>query len=151
MALRHLERILCYLEGELKARHAGLGEALVNVSRKAPKPYDKWLNELAKAIDYVYISNENSLEYKDFYTIWCKSLTILCENTQLSFQDITNLYDVGKALGYLDIESQQMNLALERERLHGTILELDKDLNSRMKNAVVMCFLGGLLTVIALV
>ena len=91
------------------------------------------------------------MEYKDFYTIWCKSLTILCENTQLSFQDITNLYDVGKALGYLDIESQQMNLALERERLHGTILELDKDLNSRMKNAVVMCFLGGLLTVIALV
>lgn len=183
-ALRQVERILCYIEGELKVRQARLGEALTDVSLKTPNPYSYWLSQLADMLEscticaevqseeYAYhmdnvlgdvseyaasddmkashILKGNTIEYKDFYTLWCKSLTTLRDETQLSFKDITSLYDVGKALGYLDIESQQMNLALERERLHSVILELDKDLNSRMKNAVVMSFLCGLLTVIAL-
>ncbi len=157
-ALCQVERILCYIEGELKVRHARLGEALTDVSLKTPNPYSYWLSQLADMLESCTTCAEvqskvydNTIEYKDFYTLWCRSLTTLRDETPLSFKDITSLYDVGKALGYLDIESQQMNLALERERLHSVIVELDKDLNSRMKNAVVMCFLGGLLSVIALV
>jgi len=150
-ALRQVERILCYIEGELTSRHARLGEALSNVSVKTSKPYSCWLSRLAQVLDNSTDCDGITAEAYDFYTLWCRSLIELRDNTQLSFGDITSLYDVGKALGYLDIESQQMNLRLERERLHAFILDLDKDLNSRMKNAVVMCFLGGLLTVIALV
>ena len=82
--------------------------------------------------------------------MWSKSLEILKVSTLLNTRDINLLRGVGKALGYLDIESQLMNLDMEKELIHNTVLELDKDIGVRMKNAIVLSFLGGILTVIAL-
>ncbi len=150
MALREIERILGYIEGELRCRHSILYEAMYNISLKSVQPYRSWLEKLSIDLERQASDYGIDNEYKDFYTLWCESLKYLMEETYLSFKDITKLYDVGKALGYLDIESQQMNLQLERELIHKHILELDKDIQARTKNAIVLCFLGGIMTVIAL-
>jgi len=147
-ALRDIERILSYLEGELRCRHSVLGEAFYNVAIKSREPYRRWLLELSEWVNPQ--ENEYKEKFEDFYSLWCNSLIQLKDNTFLNSKDIGQLYDVGKALGYLDIESQQMNLNLERELLHNSIRELDKDIGTRMKNVIVMCFLGGIMTVIAL-
>lgn len=149
-SLRELERILGYIDGELRCRHSVLYEAMYNVSLKSGQPYRLWLGRLSKELEAQGSVNDEASKYKDFYTLWCESLTYLMEETLLNSKDISQLCDVGKALGYLDIESQQMNLNLERELIHKHILELDKDINARMKNAIVLCFLGGIMTVIAL-
>ena len=150
LALREIERIIGYLEGELRYRHSTLGEALYSVSRKCATPYSAWLTQLGKAVDGQAEEFKDKTSYQDFYTIWCKSLDALRGSTLLNSRDINQLRDVGKALGYLDIESQQMNLNLEKELIHSTVLELDKDIGARMKNAIVLSFLGGIMTVIAL-
>ena len=147
--LREIERILGYLEGELRCRHAMLDEALHNVSLKTGHPFDIWLEELSHGIN-AQSTDVNNEEFVDFNSMWRQALGFLGNNTLLNSKDIIKLLDVGKALGYLDIESQQMNLNLEREQLHSHILELDKDLNARMKNVIVLSFLGGLMVVISL-
>ena len=149
LALREMERILAYLEGELRCRHSMLAEALYNVSFKSPAPYSSWLFELMKTVEG-QSKNVDKDDFVDFYTMWCQSLDNLRLGTLLGAKDISLFYGVGKALGYLDIESQQMNLNLEREHIHSYVLELDKDISLRMKNAIILCFLGGLMTVIAL-
>lgn len=150
LALREIERIIGYLEGELRCKHSTLGEALYSVSQKCIEPYSVWLKQLGKAVDGQAVELKDKTLYEDFYTMWSKSLDILRARTLLNSRDISQLRDVGKALGYLDIESQQMNLNMERELIHSTVLELDKDIGARMKNAIVLSFLGGIMTVIAL-
>lgn len=150
VALREIERIIGYLEGELRYKQATLGEALYNVSRKCSEPYNTWLNQLEEAVDGQAVELKDRTSYQDFFTMWSKSLEILKVSTLLNTRDINLLRGVGKALGYLDIESQLMNLDMEKELIHNTVLELDKDIGARMKNAIVLSFLGGILTVIAL-
>lgn len=150
VALREIERIIGYLEGELRYKQATLGEALYNVSRKCSEPYNTWLNQLEEAVDGQAVELKDRTSYQDFFTMWSKSLEILKVSTLLNTRDINLLRGVGKALGYLDIESQLMNLDMEKELIHNTVLELDKDIGVRMKNAIVLSFLGGILTVIAL-
>ena len=149
LALKEMERILAYLEGELRCRHSMLAEALYNVSLKSPEPYSSWLFELMRTVEGQREDMDKG-KFNDFYTMWYQSLEDLRHEALLAAKDISLFYDVGKALGYLDIESQQMNLNLEREHIHSYILELDKDVSLRMKNAVILCFLGGVMTVIAL-
>ena len=145
--LRELEHILAYLDGELRYRHSLLGEALHNVAGKTREPFRRWLLMLCENLDTQSIAYT---EYSDFYSMWRNSMGYLRDNTYLTNQDIDKLLDTGKALGYLDIESQQMNLNLERELIHNFIASLDKDIGSRMKNAIILCFLGGIMVVIAL-
>ncbi len=148
--LKEIDRILGYIEGELRCKHSMLAEALYNVSRKTKEPYSSWLFSLMSAVEGNGTVSHEAYGVDDFYSMWCKSLDELRPTSNLTSKDICQLYDVGKALGYLDIESQQMNLNLEREHIRETISELDKDIGARMKNAVVLCFLGGIMTVIAL-
>lgn len=150
VALREIERIIGYLEGELRCKHSTLGEALYSVSLKSTDAYRSWLNQLVKAVDGQVVELKDKASYEDFYSIWCRSLDTLKAHTLLNTRDINQLRDVGKALGYLDIESQQMNLNMEKELIHNTVLELDKDIGARMKNAIVLSFLGGIMTVIVL-
>ena len=49
-ALRELERIISYIEGELRYRHAVLNEALYNVSLKCGHPFDMWLGDLSQRL-----------------------------------------------------------------------------------------------------
>lgn len=150
--LKEIERILGFLEGELRVRHSTMDEALENVASKSGQPFKLWLKELAENIrtSQNYVDYNCSNEHIDLHDMWNKSLDKLLGRTSLNFKDIEQLQDVGRALGYLDIESQQMNLKMEMELIHQHILTLDKDLSVRMKNAVVVCLLGGIMTVIAL-
>lgn len=150
--LREIERILSFLEGELRVRQSTIDEALSCVAGKSVEPFKAWLDELAKDIraSRDYGNPSECVEHTDLYAMWYKSLEKLRGDTFLSYKDLEQLQDVGKSLGYLDIESQQMNLRLEMELIHQHILALDKELGSRMKNAVVVCLLGGIMTVIAL-
>lgn len=128
-----------------------LNEAIYNVSLKTYHPFTMWLKDLSDEIELQGSGVNKDGAFKDFYSLWCESLEGLKEQTLLTNKDLGQIYDVGKALGYLDIESQQMNLNLERELIHKHILDMDKDINTRMKNAIILCFLGGIMTVIALI
>ncbi|MGN0434997.1 MAG: stage III sporulation protein AB [Wujia sp.] len=162
--LKEIERILGYIVGEIRYNHALLYEACSRVSYKCGQPFRDWLSTLSNNL-----KNDDLLEIQDkeehnavlqesdhigentVSNIWSSSLEILQQQGHLKGDDIIVLNAIGNTLGYLDIYSQQMGIDLEREHIHMHISNLDKDLNNRMKVAITMGILGGILLVTFLI
>lgn len=88
---------------------------------------------------------------ESFVSIWIKSLDYIRENTKFKGNDIHIMESLGQALGYLDINTQQMSLKLEQENLQSIIRQADMELANKMKVSVVMGTLGGMMIVILLI
>lgn len=145
--LRELQRIVSYLEGEITYRHAVLSEACLLVAAKCGQPFKKWLEDLGN----VLALEDDERKPESFYESWCTSLAFLRENTKLKTGDMAVLNSLGQAFGYLDIQTQQMTLELEKENLSKIIKYADEGLVSHMRISVVFGVLGGLMIVIMLV
>lgn len=140
--LRQLERIINYIEGELRYKNALLGEALMSASYRCGQPFDSWLRKLS-----VQLEEGTDLS---FYSLWENSLIELEPYSALKKEDIRELFAVGQALGYLDIKSQSTSLSLEKENIHSSITKLDKSLYNNMKVSIILGTLGGIFLVILL-
>jgi len=141
--LRELERIIHYLEGEIRYKHAVLYEACINSSYKCGQPFDKWLYELG-------ISLKEQQKDERFDKLWAGSLDELLDATYLKNSDLEELYNLGQTLGYLDIKAQEHGLALEKENMHIKIKGLSEELTNKMKISVIMGILGAIFIVILL-
>ncbi len=144
--LRAVEKILIYLESEIRYKHSLISEALINASRKADKPFDNWLFYLGKRVD-----SDTVVETDGFYEIWISSLEMLRQDTCLSNEDIEELATVGQTLGYLDIEAHRAGLELELKSLHEKICEYSETLAGKMRISVIAGALLGIMIVIVLV
>ena len=141
--LRELERVINYLEGEIRYRHSILSEACLNASEKCGQPFNTWLNNLSLNLERDDIDG-------CFDDIWSESLKILEEKSALKREDIETLECLGHTLGYLDIRTQEMGLALEKESLHERVGRIAGELSNRMKISVIMGLLSGIFIVIML-
>ncbi len=141
--LRELERIINYIEGEIRYRHSILSQACRNAGLKTGQPFRQWLQVLGDEMESEYEST--------FQEIWDSSLKYLEEKSCLHRDDISRLCDLGRTLGYLDVESQTKGLTLEKDNIHEVIQKLDKGLAGNMKLSVVLGTLGGIFIVVILV
>lgn len=141
--LRELERLINYIEGEIRYRHSILSQACLNAGSKTGQPFKEWLCGLSKTV-------EEDCD-RGFIDIWEDSLKYLKSKSCLNKEDMERLYDLGRTLGYLDIESQKQGLMLEKENIHNVIQRLDKSLAGNMKLSVVLGTLGGIFIVVILV
>lgn len=145
--LRELQRIVSYFEGEITYRHAILSEACLLVAAKCGQPFREWLENLGNELAL----EDDERKPESFYESWCASLDFLKKNTKLKAGDIAVLKSLGQAFGYLDIQTQQMTVELEKENLSKIIKYADEELVSHMRISVVFGVLGGLMIVIMLV
>ncbi len=144
--LKSIERILMYLESEIRYRHSLIYEAFNNAAVKADKPFSMWLLNLGESL-YLYDTPDKD----SFYEIWCDSLEMLRYGTCLTNEDIEELAAVGQTLGYLDIEAHKAGLALEIDHFHEKIFEYNQTLTGRMRVSVMAGAVFGILVVIVLV
>lgn len=145
--LKELQRIMNYMAGEITYRHAVLGEVFLNAASKCEPPFDTWLAGLGDKLT----CSELEIMPESFVSIWIKSLDYIRENTKFKGNDIHIMESLGQALGYLDINTQQMSLKLEQENLQSIIRQADMELANKMKVSVVMGTLGGMMIVILLI
>lgn len=143
--LHELQRVIGYIEGELRYNHSLLYEAINLCGKKADKIFLNWLSFLEKNL-MADMAGE-----KEVNDIWNESMDILKETSHLKNDDIELIRGFGQAFGFLDISAQQNAIALEKERLHIRILELSESLKSRMRLAFAMSALGGICLVIMLI
>ena len=140
--LKQIERIINYLEGEIRYKNSLLGEACIAASLRCGQPFKLWLEKIASEL-------ENDYAYS-FSDIWEKSIEELRDKSHLRKTDIIELVAVGQTLGYLDVKAQQMGMALEKENIHNTIKSLESGLANNMKIAVILGTLGGIFLVVVL-
>lgn len=145
-SLKSIERILMYLESEIRYKHSLISEALINASKKADKPFNNWLFFLSERV-----TSDIAVETDGFYEIWVSSLEMLRQDTCLSNEDIEELATVGQTLGYLDIEAHRAGLELEMKSLHEKICEYNEALTGKMRISVIAGALFGILVVIVLI
>lgn len=141
--LKALERILIYLESEIRYRHSIISEAVLNAAAKTDEPFKAWLSYLGEKLN----ENENA----GFLDIWTDSLSMLLSGTCLLEDDIEELVHIGQTLGYLDIEAHKIGLRLEIDNFHEKINEYNAGLKDKMKVSVISCAVIGILVVIVLV
>ena len=141
--LRELERILNYIQGEIKYKHSILSDAFFNVSERCREPFRSWLSLLGEALTKK--GNNES-----FFDLWEISIEYLKRNSALKDADYKELFALGQAFSNADIESQDKSVCYEREIIHSRVIDLDKDMGNRMKTSVVFGGLTGILIVVIL-
>lgn len=107
--LRYIKKLMLMLRGEIKYLKAPLGEAFLNVGKRAKEPFDSFFNKIALEID--------SLECDSFYKIWCKYIDEELVKIRLNKRDCLTLKRVGEHLGYMDKEMQLGMIDLYVEQL----------------------------------
>ncbi len=150
--LREIERIINYLEGEIRYKHSLLGEACLNVAAKCGQPFTHWLVSLGNQLtDNEEVNLSYDFAQKDFFQIWSKSLLILRKTSLLNSSDFEELENIGQALSQTDIQTKENSLMVEKNIIHQRIEALNSDVNNKMRSTIILFFLGGLMTVIVLI
>lgn len=165
--LKAFERILIYIESEIRYRHSILSVALLNAANKSDEPFKSWLLYLVKRlndnkdksnIDYDYntlndfsIDDGDDRDESSFSDIWMDSLAFLTSSSCFSKEDLEDISHIGQTLGYLDIEAHKMGLKLEIDNIHDKINDFNSDLKDKMRISVISGAVIGILVVIVLV
>ena len=102
--LNALKRMMILLQGELRFHRATLSEAFENVAERAEKPFDVFLEELAKELE--------SRQYGSFLPIWNEMSDELLTREGFQKGDKNLMEQLGNSLGYLDLTMQTENLNL---------------------------------------
>lgn len=142
--LQEIERVIGYIEGELRYNHALLYEAVMKCSQKADKCLKPWLDNLCKSLTAL---SANDLSVNE---IWQRELSYLLEDTYLMESDIELLKNFGQAFGYLDVCAQENAIKLEKDRYHQELVCLSGKLKEKTKLVLYMSVLSGLGLVIIL-
>ena len=141
--LQDLERLISFLQGEIKYKHSVLSEAFLHASERCRMPFKTWLYELSEAL-------QNNNQENTFIELWEGSMSYLKETSSLMESDFRELRSVGQALLDMDIESQDKALCYEKELIHSRVDELSKGIADKIKISIVLSTLCGILIVVIL-
>lgn len=140
--LHMIKLIINFLEGEIVYRHLPLEEAFLWVSNRSDKPFDIWLINMRK--------NLIKMEGENFIEIWGNNIFFLKDNTFLTKEDIYIIDELGKSLGYLDIEMQKRGLEMTRKNIDYIIDQSKSLIKAKIKTTMTLTSLGGILMVVLL-
>ena len=121
-SLNELKRSMILLQGELRFHRATLSEAFENISGRVKYPFDKYFEEISKALE-----TENSV---GFLSLWSEMSEKIISDAGLKKEDKALLELLGGSLGFLDITMQIENLNL-------TILQTEDAISSAKEQLTV--------------
>ena len=123
--LKALKRMMILLQGELRFHRATLSEAFENVSERAEKPFNMFLEELAKELE--------NRQYGSFSSVWNELSDKLLNNKGFKKEDKVLLEQLGNSLGYLDLTMQTENLNLAILQTDDAIMNAKEQLEIKGK------------------
>ena len=153
--LQELGRIIGYMSGELRYRREILAQAFESISKKCSVPFSGWLDELSKRLDRnlrlrmddEYMRMENT----DFQSLWKKSADDFYLQSGLKREDMEYIYNLGQTIGYLDVQAQEQGLLLLQGDLNRHIQRLEDEMHERIRVAMILGAVLGILLVIIFV
>ena len=163
--LKEIERIIIYIENEIRYRQSVLCDACHNAALKSDKPFNEWLENLSYELGYKknfmyenkdgyinkagFIDNDSLINNDEsFNNIWNSSLSFLRDNSYLRKSDLEELRNLGQTLGYLDINSQEMGIKLALKNIRSKIEDYNQKLPEKIKLSLIASGVCGILIVI---
>lgn len=151
--MQEYARVLTVVTAELRYRRDILAQVFARVAKKCRQPYAQWLSELSQAMTEA--QQGQALSYAetaaDFDHIWMEHADKLYESSGLKQKDMEYIYNLGRTIGYLDVQAQEEGLALLQADLGRHIRELETEAKDRMRLSLVVGSVAGVLLVIILI
>ena len=107
--LEQLRQMIYFLKGEILYGHTALGEALERVGKRCQRAEGE---RGSKELPLFFLSVARRIQEQEgeaFSTIWREELDPIKE-TPLKEEDVASLQELGKHLGYLDLDMQERYL-----------------------------------------
>ena len=123
--LNALKRVMILLQGELRFHRATLSEAFENASERVEKPFDIFLEELAKELE--------NRQYGSFSSVWNELSDKLLNDKGFKKEDKVLLEHLGNSLGYLDLTMQTETLNLAILQTDDAIMNAKEQLETKGK------------------
>ena len=142
--LRELERLIGYMSGEVRYRREILAQAFYNVSKKCKEPFASWLGGLADNLKQGPLT-------LDFDSIWREAAGELYLLSAFKQEDMEYVYNLGQTIGYLDVQAQEQGLMLLQGDLNRHIQRLESEMKERIRVAMILGTVVGILLVIMFV
>lgn len=137
-----LKELLEMLSGEISYAKAPLPEAFTGIAKRQGGPFQEILLEIAGKL-------EDSSEGLD--GIWRKTWEAHREKLLLSPEELKLIVELGKNLGYLDIQMQLGHIALYAGRLEGKIAKANGELAVKQKLYQYLSVTGALFLILILI
>lgn len=147
--LEQLRQMIYFLKGEILYGHTALGEALERVGKRCQRAEGE---RGSKELPLFFLSVARRIERQEgeaFAAIWEEELDKIWKGP-LKEEDAASLQDLGKHLGYLDLDMQERHLLLYLEQLDGQIGYLRMHLKERTKLYTSLGVMGGLFLTVAM-
>lgn len=138
--LKKLRSMLVILRGEIKYNNSIMSQAFRNVSSRVEEPFAKFLIYMADNLD--------KYEGKTVSEIWDKGVTEILGKTLLSKKHLEKLRDLGKTLGFLDMEMQLSSIDILTGELSKDIEENTIKMKDNCKLYRALGIMGGVLVVL---
>lgn len=138
--LKDIMMAVSMIKGELKYAYSPLSEVFSNASSRTDGVIAAWFMWLAEK------TGENSMD--SFLSIWKESMDLLEKHSRLNEKQLAQIIELGRILGYLDVEAQLAGLSLWEKRIQFEYeFQRDRSVNMK-KTAHSLGILGGLFLVI---
>jgi stage III sporulation protein AB len=138
--LKKLNEMLVILRGEIKYNYSIMPQAFRNVSRRVEHPFSEFLINVADNLD--------KYEGKSVAEVWEMGINNNLESSLLSKKHLEKLKDLGKTLGFLDMNMQLSYIDILTGELSKDIEENTIKMKENCKLYRALGIMGGILTVL---
>lgn len=141
--LKKLRTMLVILRGEIKYNNSIMSQAFRNVSGRVEEPFREFLTYVADNLD--------KYEGKPVSEIWEMGIKDKLSISMLSKKHLEKLKDLGKTLGFLDMEMQLSYIDILTGELSKDIEENTIKMKDNCKLYRALGVMGGILVVLIIV
>lgn len=138
--LKKLRTMLVILRGEIKYNHSIMSQALRNVATRVENPFTDFLTYVADNLD--------KYEGETVSEVWEKGVKKILSESLLSKKHLEKIIDLGKTLGFLDIEMQLSYIDILTNELSKDIEENTIKMKDNCKLYRALGIMGGILVVL---
>ena len=138
--LEELRRLLYLLKGEILYANASLEEAFSNTGGRGTGPMKELFEQVADRL--------GKRQGETFRQMWEEETERIRGTLPLTQEDICQMKDFGRQLGYLDRQMQERTILLYLEQLEHTIDNLRKHRKEQCRLYASLSVAGGLFFII---
>jgi len=140
--LGELKCMIVYLAGEIRCMHETLPEAFQKISGRVKSPYREFLLEIAKEME-----RESKKPIADIFEEGIRKM----KGCSLKREDLELIQNLGKQLGYLDVQMQLKNLELYEDFVEASLKKATAEYLQKARMYRYMGVLAGLFLVTILI
>lgn len=141
--LYDLKNTVMLLRGEIRYSNSVMGQAFSNISAKIKEPFKTFLLNCSKAIE--------QYDGQTLSDIWNEEIDNTLSKSVLDGKHIEKLKELGKNLGFLDLQMQLSYIDKYIEELDNDIKENEVKIKDNCKLYKTFGIMGGILVVIIII